>query len=176
MLSPRFLLSCGLIFLPVSCRAQEKPKKPVVPETCPVTKPAMQPFVPPPPYPAKPDPSSFWFGTDRLWTALPETGAWARLPHYSPSDPTLRQTFRQKLFFWSQGYDPHTKPQPNLNVTGKRLDATATPLQSDEHANGGWTKDDQFIVTGINFPTTGCWEVRATYGGDQLTFVIWVAP
>jgi hypothetical protein len=27
----------------------------------------------------------FWFGTDRLWTALPETGAWIELGHYTPT-------------------------------------------------------------------------------------------
>jgi len=44
-------------------------------------------------------------------------------------------------------------------VTGRRLDASAPPLQAD-NANAGWQdKQRPFIVTGVNFPTLGCWEV-----------------
>src|ERR1700721_308690 len=64
----------------------------------------------------------FWVtpgvGTDRLWTALPETGAWIGLGHYTPSDPT----FRQKLAFWRQGYDPHAEPRPIWIKKGRRMD------------------------------------------------------
>ncbi|MBV8051874.1 MAG: hypothetical protein JOZ80_11835 [Acidobacteriaceae bacterium] len=114
--------------------------------------------------------SSFWFGTDRLWTSLPVGGAWNGLPHYTPGDPT----FRQKLFYWRDGYDPAIEPQPDLKVTGKRLDAPAPPLHVDKPTSG-WVKRDQpFMLTGINFPTLGCWEITGRYKDDELTFVIWV--
>jgi hypothetical protein len=172
MLSTRLLpLFCVLFFSAVVV-AQSHPTIPVVAGSCPVTKPADQPFIPPAPYPAKPSARQFWFGTDRLWTALPLTGTWSGLPHYTPTDPT----YRQKLAFWRQGYDPHSEPRPNLTVTGKRIDGRAGPLQSDGKGNGSWTKDDQFIMTGINFPTLGCWEITGHYETDELTFVIWVAP
>ena len=141
-----------------------------VPKTCSVTKPADHPFVPPPPHSEKPPQGQFWFGTDGLWTRLPETGAWIGLGHYTPDDPT----FRQKLFFWRQGYDPHAETQTKLIVSGKRIDAVAQPLQTDGPGTGSWTADDQFLVTGINFPTVGCWEVTGRYGNDELTFVVWV--
>src|SRR5215471_18394318 len=115
MVSPRLLLSFVLVFLPVLCSGQERPKTAAVPETCPVTKPAMQPFVPPAPYHAKPSRGQFWFGTDRLWTDLPETGAWIGLGHYTPNDPT----FRQKLAFWRQGFDAHAATEAKLTVTGE---------------------------------------------------------
>jgi len=60
------------------------------PETCPVTKPYQASlFVPPSPYPPKASAGDFWFGSDRLWTALPVNGTWRGLPHYRPSDPSL---------------------------------------------------------------------------------------
>jgi hypothetical protein len=160
-----------VVFSAVSL-GQNKPNTPVVPSTCPVTKPAEALFVPPAPHSSKLPREEFWFGNDRLWTALPAAGMWDGLPHYTPDDPT----FSQKLFLWRQGYDPRTEPLPKVPVKGKRLDAAAAPLQSDDHANGGWTADDQFIVTGINFPTPGCWEITANYQNDGLTFVVWVAP
>jgi hypothetical protein len=169
------LLTCLLPLLYLLSSAavsQDRPRIPAAPNTCSVTKLANQPFVPPPPYPAKPSRGEFWFGTDRLWTALPVNGTWSRLPHYTPGDPT----FRQKLAFWRQGYDPHTEPRPNLTVSGRRIDSLAGPLQTDGKGIGSWTKDDQFIGTGINFPTTGCWEITGRYENDELTFVVWVSP
>jgi hypothetical protein len=43
-------------------------------------------------------------------------------------------------------------------------------------ANAGWQDDEEhpFMVTGVNFPTLGCWEVTGDYHGDNLTFVVWV--
>jgi hypothetical protein len=117
-----------------------------------------------------PDHGQFWFGTDRLWMALPIAGTWRGLPHYPDS------TYGQKLPFWRNGYDPHTESRPNLTVTGRRIDGPSEPLQSDGKGFGVWTKDDQFIMTGINFPTIGCWEITGRYDSDELTFVIWLAP
>src|SRR5579862_3933567 len=59
-----------------------------VPESCPVTKPPIHPFVPPSPYPTT-HTNGFWFGTDKLWTYLPKNGIW-RLSHYSPRSEERR--------------------------------------------------------------------------------------
>ena len=56
------------------------------------------------------------------------------------------------------------------------MDGPAPPLQTDGQGHGSWTNDDQFIMTGINIPTLGCWEITGHYESDKLTFVIWVAP
>jgi hypothetical protein len=169
MLSPRlFLLLCLLSLSSLSLSQDRQP--PVVPKTCSVTKHGSQPFLPPPPSPAKRSRGQFWFGTDRLWTSLPETGAWIGLGHYTPSDPT----FRQKLFFWRQGYDAHSETPAKLIVSGRRIDAPAQPLQTDGPGSASWTADDQFLVTGINFPTIGCWEITGRYEKDEVTFVVWV--
>ena len=171
MLFTRLLPFFCLLLLSAVSVGQNYPRIPVVPSSCRVTK-SDQPFVPPAPHPAKPSFGQFWFGTDRLWTALPVTGTWSGLPHYTPTDPT----YRQKLAFWRQGYDPHTEPRPDFTVTGRRIDGPAGPLQSDGKGDGSWTKDDQFIMTGINFPALGCWQITGRYESDELTFVIWVAP
>jgi hypothetical protein len=144
-----------------------------VPKSCPITRPPDPPFVPPPPYPSKTNPNSFWYGTEKLWTHLPDKGTWNGLPHYTPSDPT----FRQKIFFWREGYNWRTESPPHLIVTGRRLDATASPVVFGG-ANAGWGEDEghPFIVTVVNFRTLGCWEVTGDYHGDRLKFVVWLAP
>ena len=139
-----------------------------VPDDCLVTTQYQTlPFVPPKPSQETPD-GSFWFGTDKLWTDLPSDGTWRGLGHYTPNDPT----FRQKLFFWRQGYDWHTEPRPNLKVIGRRLDAEADPLSVDRPTNV--SSEPGGMLVGINFPTVGCWEITGQYGDDALTFVIWV--
>jgi hypothetical protein len=89
-----------------------------VPKSCQISKPPVRPFEPPSPYPVKTSPDSFWFGTVKLWTKLPADGTWRGLPHYTPSDPT----FRQKLFFWRQGYSLRLR-------TAAAFDGNWTPLR-----------------------------------------------
>lgn len=167
----RLLLPVCLISLSqLSLTQQSGGATPRVPDTCPVTKPYQTSlFVPPSPYAPKAPKDHFWFGTDKLWTVLPETGKWGQLGHYKPGDPT----FRQKLFWFRQGYDWRTEPQPRLKITGRRLDSSAPPLLSG--TSNGWQQPDQpFMVSGINFPTFGCWEIKGQYEDDELTFVVWV--
>jgi hypothetical protein len=139
-----------------------------VPESCPVTKPPAHPFVPPSPYPT--ETGGFWFGTDKLWTHLPKNGTW-RLGHPSPSDTT----FSQKLFWWRKGFG-RGDWETMLTVTGRRLDSSAPPFAIDHHAYASWTGDPNhpFIVTGIDIPTLGCWQITGHFKDAELSFVIWV--
>lgn len=160
-----FVISVALLHV-TSPRAQV----PLVATGCRVTQPTDPPFLPPKPYSQNFDPQSFWFGTDELWTYLPADGTWRGLPHYTPDDPT----YRQKLFFWSKDFNAHIEPRPNLLITGKRLDGAAPPLMSDR-ANAGWKDPGKpFIVTAINLPTLGCWQITARYKSAILTFVVHV--
>lgn len=137
--------------------------------TCPVTKPPAHPFEPPSPYPREIPSDRFWFGTNKLWTDLPVNGTWM-LGHDRPDDPS----FRQKMLWWRQGYDRLTDDPPKLTLTGRRLDSAAPSLAPDDHANAGWTDDPghSFMVTGINTPTVGCWQITGDYNGDKLTVVV----
>jgi hypothetical protein len=60
-----------------------------------------------------------------------------------------------------------------LTIDGKRLDAPAPPLIAtipDGYGNGG------FQVSGLAFPTGGCWQVTGHVAGKSLTFVVLVIP
>ena len=135
--------------------------------SCPFTKPPVPAFIPPRPYPRLAGPDEFWFGNSRLWIALLTSGT-LRLPRASD------RSLRQKLMWWREGYDWRRNRQPPLQLTGKRLDAPAPPLEADDHANAGWTDDPDhpFIVTGINLPTPGCWKITGRLDDAELTFVV----
>jgi hypothetical protein len=113
-----------------------------------------------------------WIGSNKLWTFVPSDGAWRHLPHYTSED----SRFRQKVFWWSEGYDFRTENPPEFTITGKRLDGPAPPLDSDPHANNGWTSDSKhpFIVDGIFIPVLGCWQITGRRKGEELSYVVWV--
>jgi len=140
------------------------------PKTCPVTRPPAQSFRPPARYPRyAPSPDSFWYGTASLWTAVPKTGVWSGLP----DNP---EGYTQKVFWWREGYVWTEEPEPQLAVTGRRLDATAVPLNVSRATNAFAEDIQSAILVGVDFPTLGCWEITGEYAGTKLSFVVWVAP
>ena len=158
-------LVCLISVSQLSLSQHASPAKPRAPETCPVTKPAGRPFVPPPPYPAQAPVGSFWFGTDRLWTILRTDGT---------------RSHSDKTFWWRQDWLDYKSGIPEgeaskLAVTARRLDAPARAPKISKGL-GSYTDDwKSFLVGGIDFPTFGCWEISAHYDDDELDFVVWVA-
>lgn len=144
-------------------------KTPAVPKTCAVTNPLEHPFVPPRPYLATGGVNWFgnWFGTDSLWTLLPPDGIWGQ------GEKTF--WFRQEWGRYGSGQWIPAADTAKLTVTARRLDGQAPPAEVLK-ANSSYREEDwkAFLVGGIKFPTTGCWEVSARYENDELTFVVWV--
>jgi len=159
--------STGAVLVSAS-RSLPDPAKDKVPESCPITKPPTHPFVPPSPYPNETGPNGFWTGTNKLWIGLRRDGTWEKLPQWPDG------TFRQKLFWWHEGYNARRDPRPNLKVTAKRLDSPAPPIESE--GSNGWTgdADHPFIVNGINLPSLGCWRITGHFEDAELSFIVWV--
>lgn len=144
----------------------------VPPASCPITQPAHPLFIPPSPYPPTPPPryaGQFWSGTAMLWTMLRTDGTWSRLPYSNGA-------YTQKVFWWRQTYNYQTDPEPNLTVTGRRLDAPAPPMGASGATNGFRDDIGSFMVVGVDIPTQGCWEITGQSAGAVLRFVVWVAP
>lgn len=140
------------------------------PKDCPVTTLNKPAFAAPEPFsPSAPWKGEFWFGSERLWTALPENGVWSDLPN-NPDGYT------QKIFWWSSLFNLPTELVPALEVTGRRLDAKAPPLRTYGATNATAADIGDAMLTGVDFPTLGCWEVRGEYKKSSLTFVVWIAP
>lgn len=130
-------------------------------DTCPVTKPPEPPFIPPSPYPEAGG-KSFYIGTPKLWV-LVYAGPWDGLPRWP-------EGYRQKIVWWSEGYNAKNDPRPSIEISGRRLDGNAPPLVVTG-ANGSWTNID-FIMSGVNFPTTGCWEITGKFKGAEVKFIV----
>ena len=98
-------------------------------DTCPVTKPQYPAFVPPSPY-SRAGGGSFYVGTPKLWV-LVYPSPWRDLPVWP-------EGYRQKIAWWSEGYNAKADPEPAITISGRRLDGTAPPLVVTG-ANRSWT-------------------------------------
>lgn len=140
------------------------------PKDCPVTTLSKQNFEAPEPYsPIAPWEGLFWFGSDHLWTSLHNDGVWAGLPLNSDG-------YTQKIMWWSSLYDLPNEPEPALLVTGRRLDGESPALRFYGATNAMADDIGEAMLTGVEFPSLGCWEVRGEYKKMSLTFVVWIAP
>ena len=137
---------------------------------CPFTKPSDHPFLPPPPYKSDVGIGEFWYGTPALWTLI---------------YPRWRVHSGGKLPYFRQGYDWLNETSPRLTVVARRLGGNA-PLVWNGYANNASIEGEgaagMFMVTGVDIPASGCWEIAAHYvaSGDNyiqtLTYTLWVEP
>jgi hypothetical protein len=159
--------------LPEPLATAEITKSDVVPHdppaSCPLTVPQDPPFIPPVPYDSMGYEGEFWYGSNALWTAVRENGVWEGLPH-NPAGYT------QKVFWWRDGYIWNEEPQPELLVSGERLDAIAPPLIASTATNASAADIGSAMLVGVDLPTLGCWKITGKYGDAELSFIVWVAP
>lgn len=135
------------------------PASPVAPaESCPVTRPNgdMPPGSGNPEYIGG-------YGNDALWTNV---WMWGEGPVQVQPDPDEPgRTWGPGKWAW------YRYVSGQLTIEGRRLDGPAPPLEAhipDGYGNLG------FQVSGLDFPTPGCWEVTGRVGEDSLTFVVLV--
>ncbi len=136
---------------------------------CPVTTPPDPPYAPLASSPVPLSGEQFWYGSDSLWTSLPQNGVWDALPH----NPT---GYTQKLIWGRKGFSWKEEPVPQLTVTGRRLDAPAPPLRVDKATSIYAVEIGSAMMVGVDFPTLGCWEISGRYQEVELSFVVWVLP
>ena len=151
------------------------PRRFVPPASCPVTIPPAVPFTPPRPYPDELGEDSFWLGTEKLWIDRPKSGIWEGWKPHEPGREQGVQPLTAKTFWWSVDYDPHREGNPDLKVTGRRLDGEAPPLLANEATNA-FPSPATAMLVGVYVPTSGCWEITGAYKGQKLSFVVWVQP
>jgi hypothetical protein len=158
---------------PSAFASQAQPQA-IPPATCPITQPPSQPFIPASPYPTEHSADGFWLGSEKLWTMRRKDGIWRGYWVVDAESGIRHEIYYDKVFWWRKGYDWRTENPPELKVTGKRLDSPA-PLFYVNHANPAYIKIPA-MVTGVDIPTVGCWEITGDYKGDELKFVVWVVP
>lgn len=128
--------------------------------------PAVKPFVPPAPYTTIAARDGVFYGSENLWTYIPRKNFAVSGPDYISA----------KLTYWRVGFDSDNEPEPELAVVARRLDAPASLVWANKAhgikvsgSNAPW---DLAMMTGISFPTSGCWEISSNYKGQILTYIV----
>jgi len=142
----------------------------IPPKDCPVTTSANVSFKAPEPFSSiAPWKGIFWYGSEHLWTALNTDGVWSKLPE-NPDGYT------QKIMWWSSLYSLKDELEPALVVTGKRLNGEAPALRFYGATNAMADDIGEAMLTGVEIPTLGCWEITGQYKESEISFVVWVGP
>lgn len=100
-------------------------------------------------------------GNDALWTNL---WMWGEGPVLVQADPARPGATRGPGKWAWYRYVPG-----ELTIEGRRLDAPAPQLVAQVPDGYG---PSGFQVSGLSFPTIGCWEVTGRVGDASLTFVV----
>ena len=107
------------------------------------------------------------YGNDALWTTLT---MWSERPGVVvvPNDGRIAPDGMINGMKWAW----YRYVSGRLTIEGRRLDAPAPPLEADIPDGYG---DSGFQVSGLTFPSAGCWEITGRVGDASLTFVVIVA-
>lgn len=126
-----------------------------------------------------------WYGTEALAVQLSSPARW--------STTRPGNLIGEKLFWRSAGFRPGT--ESDLEITVRSLDgapvtgsisrATNAYIPAEQRGRPLTEAESQGVfsemlsspdrwrmLTGVDFPEAGCWEVSATYLGQTLTFVV----
>jgi hypothetical protein len=133
--------------------------------SCPVTQPPTPRFVPASRFPTAPYSSDFYFGSEKLWVRLPNR------PWRGVDAPNGGR--RVKFPWFADDLGLEESRSPDLSITGRRLNASAPPLNV-EGPHLAWTTY-YALTSALIFPSTGCWEISAKRKDTQIKFVMWVA-
>jgi hypothetical protein len=158
------LVCAGVALVTFDARADDADAEKPIPDECPVTQPAGQEFSPPNSDANALFTGGFWRGDERLAAYLQSDG---RLHAFKQ---------RQEMTWYTAGYAwQNYAAQAELRITGHRLGSASTAAPHIEGLdNASLTKGLTGMTHFIEIPERGCWRIKADFGGDYLSFVIWV--
>ena len=152
----------GLTLIPANLGSQQAAQTLA---NCPITQPTKRVFVPPAPFPTKPPSNRYYLGSEKLWTLVWD-GPWHGVPG---SDGALRV----KLPWFAAGLSFKEQQDPEISVTGRRMDAAARPLEVEGPSNAV-LPDYYFFASTLVFSANGCWEISAQRKDTKLMFIVFV--
>ena len=104
-----------------------------------------------------------WYGSQNLAALIPIDGKWIG----------NGSSFGNKFWWWRQGFDARQEPTPDLIISGVRLDGVSPPIQIIKATSGmGYGEGWHAMLVSMQFPSSGCWEIRGTYNGSQELILV----
>jgi hypothetical protein len=104
-----------------------------------------------------------WYGNGLLWAGLDPDGVYAVSPDRVGADGSIGN----KLLWVT------TPPTARPTISGVRIDAPAPPLRVLGVNQGSFSgAANPSFMSAVNFPTAGCWRLRARVADVSLTYVV----
>jgi hypothetical protein len=104
-----------------------------------------------------------WYGNGLLWAGITRDGVYAVAQDRVGPDGAIGN----KLLWVT------TPPWLRPTISGERLDAPAPPLQVVAVNQGSFSSAEKpSYMSAVNFPTAGCWRLRARVGDVSLSYVV----
>lgn len=103
-----------------------------------------------------------WVGSPGLAALVPKDGHWTGMG--------ADHNYRNKWWWWREGYRAIDETRPELMILATRLDAPAAPVVRTG-ATSAFGEDWDRILVGMEFPASGCWDIFASYRGEELRFI-----
>ena len=142
------VLALGLVFPAVSSAFD-----------CPVSVPTMGD----PPGTLGSSTSRGWYGTYALAALIPRDGKWTGMgPGHG---------YRDKFWWWREGYYARSEPLPDLVVTAEKLPDASIQTASSKATNASGGHWDAMLVL-LEFPSPGCWRVTGRYQDERLQVIL----
>jgi hypothetical protein len=159
------LIAIALALVALHSLAVASEHESAIPNDCPVTLPSEPRFIPPAPHADTPaDSGMFPIGTEALFTYINSDGRWRGI--------TLSTGTRNKSFWYRKDSDWRDEYPYQLVITLQRLDADGPQVKSPRMTNA-IMGEEYALLTMIELPTRGCWQITGNYKGDYLSFVVW---
>ena len=104
-----------------------------------------------------------WYGNGLLWAGIARDGIYAVAQDRVGPDGAIGN----KLLWVT------TPPWSRPTISGERLDAPAPPLKVLGVNQGSFSSAEKpSYMSAVNFPTAGCWRLRARVGDVSLSYVV----
>lgn len=104
-----------------------------------------------------------WYGSSDLAALIPKNGHWVGMGR--------SKNYGDKFWWWRQGYNARKETKPKLTISATKLDGQAPPVLVTDTTHGYGDNWDA-MLTGMEFPTHGCWEVIGKYQGHELKITL----
>lgn len=107
-----------------------------------------------------------WTGTSALATLLPEDGDWPLTAE--------RNQIAVKLFWYASGFEAGM--ERDFSIVIERLDEGPNDARAMRPTNATMPSGVTTILTGIDFPSAGCWKITGVFREETLEFVVATRP
>lgn len=107
-----------------------------------------------------------WFGSEELAAIIPINGNWLGMG--------VEHAYRNKFWWWYKGAETESSSKPSLKIVARNI-RTGQEFSVNEPSSASTGSDNYqwySLVTILEFPANGCWQIVGAQEHRKLTIVL----